>query len=154
MEIKLVSYTSEYKKAFKELNEWWISKYFKMEAMDYHYLEHPEEKILHPGGYIVVALLNEKPVGVCALVKIKNGQFDYELAKMGVSPNAQGHGIGFLLGKAIIEKARQLGAKNIYLESNTILQPAINLYKKLGFTEISGIHTPYTRCNIQMELSL
>jgi GNAT superfamily N-acetyltransferase len=56
-------------------------------------------------------LLNEKPVEVCALVKMNNGRFDYELAKMAVSPSAQGHGIGFLLGKAIIEKSRELGGK-------------------------------------------
>ncbi|RZL43422.1 MAG: MarR family transcriptional regulator, partial [Pedobacter sp.] len=40
----------------------------------------------------------------------------------------------------------------IYLESNTILKPAINLYHKLGFEKIAGKPTPYTRCNIQMEL--
>ncbi len=82
--------------------------------------------------------------------------YDYELAKMAVSPKAQGKGVGWLLGKAIVEKAKSLGAKKLYLESNTILTPAINLYLKMGFKKIAGYPTPspYERSNIQMELDL
>ena len=83
-----------------------------------------------------------------------NPQYDYELAKMAVSPAMQGKNIGFLLGRAVIEKAIALGARNVYLESNTILTPAIHLYHKLGFTKVVGHTTPYERCNIQMSLSL
>lgn len=50
--------------------------------------------------------------------------------------------------------AKELGASKIYLESNTILKPAIQLYQKLGFQKIVGRTTPYKRCNIQMELIL
>jgi len=80
--------------------------------------------------------------------------FDYELAKMAVSPTVQGKSIGYLLGRAIIEEAKALGASKLFLESNTILKPAINLYYKLGFQKISGYPSPYQRCNIQMELDL
>ena len=125
-----------------------------MEAEDYKTLDYPQENIIDKGGYIAVALLNETPVGTCALIKMNNGLFDYELAKMGVAPEAQGRGIGYLLGQTIVRKAKALGAKNIYIESNTRLQPAIQLYRKLGFTVIEGIQTPYVRCDIQMELKL
>ena len=40
------------------------------------------------------------------------------------------------------------------LESNTILDPAINLYRKLGFEPVQGGVSPYDRCNIQMEMWL
>lgn len=73
---------------------------------------------------------------------------------MAVSPRAQGKNLGFLLGQAVVNKAKELGAANIYLESNTILKPAINLYHKLGFQKIVGRATPYKRCNIQMVLQL
>lgn len=99
-----------------------------------------------------MAVEGETAVGVCALMKMEDVQYDYELAKMGVSPKFQGHGIGHLLGKAVIEKAISLHARNVYLESNTILTPAINLYKKLGFKEVTGRESPYERSNIQMEL--
>ncbi|RYY25293.1 MAG: MarR family transcriptional regulator, partial [Chitinophagaceae bacterium] len=49
---------------------------------------------------------------------------------------------------------RELGARKVYLESNTKLEPAINLYYKLGFKKIAGAPSPYERCNIQMELEL
>ncbi|SFE88904.1 transcriptional regulator, MarR family with acetyltransferase activity [Chitinophaga sp. CF118] len=150
--VNIVPYEPIYAEAFKKLNEEWISTFFKMEEADYKALDHPKEYILDKGGEIFVALYNEEPVGVCALVKMNDPLYDYELAKMAVSPKAQGKNIGWLLGQAIIDKAKALGAKTIYLESNTDLKAAINLYQKLGFKKVIGRATPYERCNIQMEL--
>lgn len=150
-EIQVVKYQPKYQAAFKNLNEEWISAHFKMEEEDHKVLDNPKKYILDPGGHIIVALDNNKPVGVCALIKMDDPEYDFELAKMAVSPAARGKGIGWLLGQAIIEKARTLHAKKIYLGSNTILQPAISLYHKLGFKKIVGHPTPYERCNFQME---
>ncbi|SFW86970.1 transcriptional regulator, MarR family with acetyltransferase activity [Chitinophaga sancti] len=152
--IRIVDYTPAYQQAFRDLNEEWITTYFKMEAADYKALDHPNEYILDKGGYILVALDGETPVGVCALIKMDDPVYEYELAKMAVSPKAQGRSVGYKLGRAIVEKARSLEAKNLYLESNTILKPAIGLYQKLGFKKVAGRATPYERCNIQMELIL
>jgi DNA-binding MarR family transcriptional regulator/GNAT superfamily N-acetyltransferase len=151
-EVRIVDYTPKYQKAFKALNEEWISTYFKMEEADYKALDHPKQYILNKGGHIFIALYEDKPVGACGLIRMDNGTF--ELAKMAVSPGAQGKGIGWLLGQAVINKARSLGAKKLYLESNTILTPAITLYYKLGFQKVTGRPTPYERSNIQMELTL
>ncbi|PBJ09291.1 bifunctional helix-turn-helix transcriptional regulator/GNAT family N-acetyltransferase [Flavobacterium sp. ACN6] len=153
-DVEMVEYKPEYKEAFKSLNVEWISTYFEMEEADYKALGNPESYILDKGGKILVALHQNEPVGVCALIKMQNSEYDFEMAKMAVSPKAQGKNIGWLLGKAIVNKAKDLGAKKIYLESNTILKPAINLYYKLGFEKVFGISTPYKRCNIQMELVL
>lgn len=153
-EVQIVDYKPAYARAFKELNQEWISTYFKMEEADHRALDNTQEYILDKGGCILVALYKGEPVGVCALQKMTNDEYDYELAKMAVSPKAQGKNIGWLLGKAITDKARSLGATRLYLESNTILKPAINLYHKLGFQKIAGRATPYERCNIQMELIL
>lgn len=151
--VKIVPYRATYQKAFRKLNEEWISTYFKMEKPDYDALDNPQKYIIDNGGVIFVALLNDVPVGVCALLKRKDLK-TYELAKMAVDPKAKGKGIGYLLGLAAIEKARELRSKTLYLESNTILKPAISLYKKLGFKKIKGPPTPYERCNIQMEIIL
>lgn len=151
-DVQIVDYTPAYQQAFRELNEQWISKYFKMEAADHKALDNPQKSIIDKGGYILVALYNNEPVGVCALLKMDDPVYEYELAKMAVSPTVQGKSIGWLLGKAAVDKARSLGAKKLYLESNTILEPAINLYHKLGFQKVIGHATPYERCNIQMEL--
>ena len=151
-EVEIIPYESKYKPAFKKLNEEWITQHFKMEASDYKYLDHPEENIINKGGSIFMAIYNNKPMGTCAIVKMDDNQF--ELAKMGVAPEAKGKGIGFLLGNACIQKAKELGAKRVYLESNTLLKPAISLYHKLGFKKITGPPSPYERSNIQMELNL
>lgn len=152
--VQIVDYKPAYREAFRALNEEWISTWFKMEEADYKALDDPKGYILNKGGHILVALYEGEPVGVCALIKMKDPAYDFELAKMAVSPKAQGKNIGWLLGKAVIEKARSLGARKLYLESNTILKPAINLYYKLGFQKVIGHATPYERCNIQMELHI
>ena len=153
-DVQIVKYTTQYQLAFKMLNEEWISNYFEIEEADRRAIENPEEYILQKGGEIFVALYHNEPVGVCALIKMDDPKYDYELAKMAVSPKAQGKSIGWLLGKKAKETAKEMGASSIYLESNTILKPAINLYYKLGFKKIIGHTTPYKRCNIQMELTL
>ena len=153
-DVEIVEYRSEHQAAFKTLNEEWISTYFEMEESDYKALDHPKEYILDKGGKIFVALYKNEPIGVCALIKMNHPEYDYEMAKMAVSPKAQGKSIGSLLGQTIINAAKELGASKIFLESNTILEPAINLYYKLGFEKIFGQTSPYKRCNIQMELDV
>lgn len=148
--ISLVSYEAKYQEAFQSLNESWIREFFTMEAKDYESLLYPDKTILDRGGEIIVALMHDEPVGVCALIPMEHPDYDYELAKMGVAESARGKGIGYLLGKAIIDRARKRGARNLFLESNTILTPAISLYRKLGFKEIKGKVSPYQRANIQM----
>lgn len=152
--INIVPFKEAYSIAFKDLNQWWIEKYFTMEEADYKALDNPQDYIINNGGYIAIALLNNKPVGACALVRMKNVTYDFELSKMGVSPDAHGKGIGFLLGSFILKKAKEFGAKTIFLETNSVLKPAIALYKKLGFKQISGVDTPYARSNYQMEITL
>jgi ribosomal protein S18 acetylase RimI-like enzyme/predicted transcriptional regulator len=151
-DVRIIDYQPQYLTAFKQLNVDWITTWFKMEEADYKILDHPKEYILDKSGHILFALYDGKPVGTCALVK-KDDQ-TFELSKMAVSPEAKGKGIGWLLGNAAIEKAKESGMKRLYLESNTILKPAINLYYKLGFKKVTGSPSPYERSNIHMELNL
>lgn len=150
--VKIVPFELKYATAFKAINQAWIEEYFKMEQSDFKALDNPKENIIAKGGYIAVALLKDEVVGVCALIKMNHPKFDYELAKMGVTPKARGKKVGIQLGHHILQVAKDWGAKNVYIESNTILKPAINLYKKMGFKEIKGIDSPYERCNIQLVL--
>ena len=79
----------------------------------------------------------------------------YELAKMGVSEAHQGKKIGRKLAEAILGKAKVLGAKKVYLESSQKLEAALALYEKLGFRpDPSLIVDPYSRCNVQLSLTL
>lgn len=152
--ITIVNYEDKYKIKFENLNKHWINKYFIIEEKDTLSLENPKEYILDKGGHILVALYKNEIVGVCALLKSDNKEYDYEMAKMAVDNDFQGKGIGLILANAVIDKAKELNAKSIFLESNTILKPAITLYKKLGFKKIDGYSSPYERANISMKLIL
>lgn len=150
--LSIIPYSSAHYEIFRDLNYAWISRYFEMEEADYRALNDPERYILQNDGHIFMAGHHGEIVGCCALIRIN--QRSYELAKMAVADKAQGNGIGYALGRACIDKAIALGIQKIELLSNTMLQPAIHLYKKLGFTEVELPETEYRRANIKMELNL
>jgi len=153
-QLQFVDYAPQYERAFHDLNEEWISQYFTMEASDHKALDNAQTYIIDKGGFIIVALYEQQPIGVCALIKMHDSKYDFELAKMAVSPTMRGQKVGWRLAQAIIEKAKSVGATWLYLESNTKLETAVNLYHKLGFVKVAGVSTPYQRCNIQMELAI
>lgn len=152
--INIVEYRPQYKEAFKHLNKEWIDEYFVMEAADYKSLDHPEENVINKGGQIYFLLYNNEPIGVCALAKSHYKEFDYELSKMGITKEYQGLGLGTLLATRVVDEAKTRGAKKIFLESNSVLDAALNLYRKLGFKEIEGLDSPYQRSDIMMVLEL
>lgn len=153
-DVRIVPYEPRYAETFRILNEEWITSHWEIEDADRKALEHPREYILDKGGHILVALFRGEPVGVCALLRMSDPNYDYELAKYAVSPTVQGRGIGMMLGKAAVDKAVELGAKRLFLESNTLLAPAIHIYRKLGFRELAEYHPSYARGDIQMELNI
>ncbi len=150
--VELLDYTADYAVDFRDLNYEWINQHFEVEESDRAMLEEPDKYILKKGGYIVMAKYRGEVVGTCALVRHDASRL--ELAKMAVAESAKGKGIGFLLGQHCIAKAREMNYRQVFLESNTKLSPAISLYRKLGFKRIIGQPSPYERCNIQMLLEL
>ena len=153
-EVQILDYQPEYQSHFRELNYQWIEEFFEVEDLDRKILDDPENYILEAGGDIVFARLGEEIIGTCALIKLGDGT--YELAKMAVAEKARGKQIGKKLGEAVIQKARNAGAKRVILESNKKLTPALNLYEKLGFRVLGKEpdQSMYCRANIKMELIL
>lgn len=153
-QIEIIDFEPKYAKDFMRLNVEWIEKYFKLEDEDRRTLENPDQHIINPGGAIKMARYKDEIVGTCGLLKIDDDV--YELVKMAVTEKCQGLQIGKKLGLAVIEKAKELGAKKVILETNKKLTPAINLYKVLGFK--SGQHfgdqSVYERCDVEMEIML
>ena len=141
--------------AFRRLNEEWITRYFRIEPKEEVVLADPQRAILDAGGRIFFAAAGERCVGCCALIRLKEKEF--ELAKMAVEPSYQRSGIGRNLLHAAIECARSMGAKRLYLETNHALTPAIRLYESLGFKHIDPtriIPSAYARADVYMELIL
>jgi GNAT superfamily N-acetyltransferase len=151
--LSITTYDKKWMPAFIELNREWIENHFVIERMDLLQLEHAEEEILRKGGEIFFLLADDHVVGTCAMVP--HGPDCYELAKMAVDRKQRGHGYGDVLMIEAIRWARTKGAAKIMLLSNTVLTPAITLYKKHGFETVHlGQHPDYERSNIEMELIL
>jgi ribosomal protein S18 acetylase RimI-like enzyme len=139
--------------AFRDINLEWIARYFVVEAKDRETLDNPRKYILDPGGAIFLAVDGEQRVGAVALVMMGRGSV--ELAKMGVRPEAQGRGAGRKLVAAAIDKARAMGMKRVYIETNSKLATAIKLYHDAGFRPLAeAIPSPYARADVQLELFL
>ena len=153
-DLTIVDYEPAHQPAFRALNHEWIAHYFAIEPLDNLMLDDPEGYILDPGGHILMARLGPELVGTCALIKEPEHEGVYELAKMAVSPRAQGRGIGWALGQAAVGKARELGARRVELLSNSRLGPALALYEKLGFRHVPVPPTPYQRTDVKMVLDL
>jgi len=154
-DIEIIDYAPQYKQYFKALNYEWLEQYFEIEPADEALLSDPQGKILRPGGAVLFARLNGEIVGTAALIRHDTDR--YELAKMAVTPRAQGRQVGRSLALAIIERARQKGARVLMLHTNPNLKPANSLYRSLGFrTRVSddAPRAEYQRYTITMTLDL
>lgn len=151
--IKIVQYQPKYKQDFIRLNREWIERFARIEPSDEKTFAHVDD-IVANGGQIFLAIDEENEVvGCCALVSHPEKQC-HELAKMAVTPKAQGRGIGRMLGESLVDYARKHGVRRIYLEGNTRLEASIALYRKLGFHEIPLQGNVYERCDILMLFDL
>jgi ribosomal protein S18 acetylase RimI-like enzyme len=148
--LRIVRYDARHAARFAELNLEWLERYFEVEPIDRAVLSHPELRILAPGGEILFALVDDAAVGTVALKFERPGIF--ELTKMAVAPDRRGRGIGRHLLEAALVLAGQRGAHTVYLYSNTVLEPAIALYRQAGFAEVplAAGDDRYARSNIKM----
>jgi GNAT superfamily N-acetyltransferase len=152
-EIEIVPYRPEFAEHFAELNREWLEKYFTVEPLDEEYLSDPGGHIMQPGGEIFFAVEGNRVLGTCAAIPREDGTI--ELAKLAVTPDAQGRGLGRALSVAVIEFARGRGVNRVYLVSSSVLGPALRLYETLGFRHLPfPWPPPYTDADVYMELDI
>ena len=155
-DISIVPFERQHAAAFRDLNIAWIERYFAVEDKDREVLQNPHSRIIDIGGAILIARNKSgEVIGCAALVPVSEGVL--ELVKMAVADNHQRRGIGGMLIDAAILKAREIGARSLYLESNSKLGSAIRLYERAGFEHLppeQRPYSPYARCNIYMSRSL
>jgi GNAT superfamily N-acetyltransferase len=149
--IEILRYQPEHQPWFEKLNRDWIEKYFWMEPIDFEVLQHPDEQIVKHGGTIFMGTYNKEIAGTAAVKFVEPAT--YEFTKMAVDEKFQGKKIGKAIAEAAIQWSKESGAKRIILYSNTKLENAIAMYRKLGFKEIS-LDGVYQRSDIKMELKL
>jgi len=139
--------------SFRSITNQWIMPF--LEDMDIKMIEDPYGVIVEQlGGYLFVGedIINgaDTPtiVGVVGMIKVSTEV--YEMVKLGVDQSAQGKGVGRKLAIHCIEKARELNAKKLALESHSSLKAAIKIYESLGFVKIEG-NTHFETADMKME---
>jgi putative acetyltransferase len=149
----VVPYREEFREAFERLNRDWIERYFVLEDADRKVFADPQTEVLASGGQIFFVLEGDQVLGTCAVLRHEGG--DCEIAKMAVAPAARGRGYGDRLMQAAIQFAGNIGAARIIIVSNTVLEPAIQLYEKHGFVRVPlAADGRYRRANIRLERRL
>ena len=150
---QVVPFRPEFRAAFDDLNREWIERYFALEPADREILGDPDGKIISAGGQVFFVIERGEILGTCAI--LRHSTDEYEIAKMAVAPEARGRGLGDLLMDACIAFARDRGAHRVIIVSNTVLEPAIRLYRKHGFVQVPLTGDPrYERANIRLEMEL
>ncbi len=152
MQLEIVDYQSSLRDRFRTLNEEWLEKYFCIEPIDTELLSDPEGVILDKGGCVFFALLDGKAVGTGSVIPL--AEEVYELGKMAVTADVQGLGIGRLLAEYAIRWTRERKGVELILYSNSRLERALDLYRKLGFVHTDVGVTPYKRSDVRMSLDL
>lgn len=159
--VRIVGFDTRWRADFARLNLEWLRRWFVVEPFDEEVLGDPERHILADGGRVLFALVDgegqgsgddagPRAVGTVALRNAGDGA--YELTKMAVEPGLRGTGIGRALLDAAIDTYRGLGGRELYLESSSVLVPALRMYESAGF-----VHHPaprpgshYARADVHM----
>ncbi len=112
----------------------------------------PGEYIPSLRGTLLVAYINDIPVGVVALRKLSEDIC--EMKRLYVKKEARGRKIGRYISIALIERAKELGYKKMRLDTLSSMKSAVALYYSLGFYKIPPYrHNPLPNA-LFMELDL
>jgi GNAT superfamily N-acetyltransferase len=148
----IVDFDPRWRDDFARLNLEWLRRWFVVEPVDEEVLGDPEGHILAGGGRVLFALDTggERAIGTVALRH--DGDGVYEMTKMAVEPGQRGTGVGRALVLAAIDAYRTLRGRELFLESSSILVPALRLYESAGFAHRPaprpGSH--YARADVHM----
>jgi DNA-binding MarR family transcriptional regulator/predicted GNAT family N-acyltransferase len=148
--VEVVPYEPGLRDHFRRLNQQWLERHFRVEAVDRALFADPEGLIIAKGGAIFFARYAGEVVGTCAL--ISEGEGVYELSKMGVDENFRGLGAGRALLDAAIAEYRRRGGRELFLESNSRLDRALGMYERAGFVRQPSVRpgSHYERADVYM----
>lgn len=121
---------------------------FEDKSLDDMYSTYQKERSIY-----FVLEHNEQIVGGGGISKLDNFEKNTcELQKMYFLPIARGKGLGSKMIELCLQKAKEFGFDQCYLETFTFMKAAQNLYKKNGFTYIDSPmgNTCHTACDVWM----
>ncbi len=104
---------------------------------------------------MLVARVGSTVVGCVGLAP--HGEHAFELVKMAVDPTTRGTAPAAGSSARPIDRARDLGARRVLLETNSRLTSAVHLYETSGFRHLGADEhppSPYVRADVAMALDL
>lgn len=134
--MQIVEYAPERKQDFINLNTWWIERYFgTVEQADWDEFDHVEEMIAK-GGMVFFAIDENDSTALATCMAIRRGEDEWEIAKLGSTPDRPHKGCGKAVFEACVKWAEDHGARRIYILTNSSLSAAIHIYESHGFKRI------------------
>lgn len=128
---RILAYEPHFAADFMRLNSAWIEQFYQLEEEDRRFLADPKRYIIDTGGMVFFLLENDQVTGTCGVMKMDDDT--YELVRMAVDPAFRGKGYGEMLVNHASRWAKENGARQIILETGSVLKPAIKLYERIGF---------------------
>lgn len=103
-----------------------------------HELDSLPGKYAEPMGRLYLAYDQDQAIACIALRPFDEGVG--EVKRLYVKPSHRGKGLSKQLAKQIIQDAKNIGYKRLVLDTLNTMNPAMNLYKALGFVETEAYY--------------
>ncbi|KAL2809303.1 acyl-CoA N-acyltransferase [Aspergillus granulosus] len=116
-------------------------------------------KYAAPDGELLLAYgADNTPLGCAAIRPLRDqdsqNQGYCEIKRLYVSPEARGLGLGKALVVAIVQRAKELGYREMRLDTLPFMQGAIRLYTRMGFVKIDRYYETPIEDTVFLALNL
>jgi len=150
----------EIKLAYDRLDEvrTLFKEYHKMLGVDLCFQDFEDElktlpgKYAQPDGRLYVITLENKLAGCIGLRRYDETRC--EMKRLFVRPQFRGLRLGQILAEKIIQDAKDIGYKEMVLDTLSSLESAVYMYRKMGFEEVEPYYDNPLKDVIYFELKL
>jgi len=104
------------------------------------------------GGVLLLAFCGNEPAGTIALRRLDRESG--EVKRLYLRPQFRGLGLGRGLLEAVIERARNIGYAWLYGDTLPVMQDALSLYERMGFSRTPAYSPNPTPGAIYLKLQL
>ena len=147
--MEVINYHPKYKQNFIDLNTAWIKDNFGLlEKEDIETFQNIEKEIAN-GAMIFFALQDDLVLATCMTKQISDDV--WEICKLAADGRYKGQGAGSSVFRKCMDYAIANNAKKLFILSNSKLKPALHIYQKYGFQEITLDDYEYIRGDIAFE---
>lgn len=114
-----------------------VTAYFDDEAWEAEIAGLPGEYAA-PDGALLLAFADGPALGCVGLRRLSEDAC--EMKRLYVGEDGRGRGLGQALAEAVVARARDLGYREMLLDTSVRQHEAIGLYRRLGFVETAAFH--------------